>query len=358
MRMKTGNARTRGTVRVAGTIALGLALAACTEDQTRRVLPPGMYVDTFQQVAASKIDVLWVVDNSPSMVQEQDNIAANFSKFLGFLTRARTDFHIGVTTTDVAGNGGKLVGNPAVITTSTPDPAGAFDRNVHVGVGGAALEKGLDAARRTFELNPPGFMRTDAYLYVIFVSDEDDHSEPGLPKYYYRYFKGLKGKGFEGTISAAAIGGDVPDGCDSPAGAANPASRYKAVVDQMGGQFGSICAASFEPMLNQLGIDAAGLKRKFNLSRAPDPPTLEVTVRYPCDTPAAELQASCTATQNQCSGAAGTMNCRGRPLPENGADGWTFESSSNTVVFHGAAVPPKGAAIEATYYLPGEAPQP
>ena len=85
------------------------AAAACTNEDLRPTLPPGQYVDTFQQVAASKIDVLWVVDNSPSMVEEQDNLAQNFNQFLGFLTRAQTDFHIAVTTTDVVNDQGRLI---------------------------------------------------------------------------------------------------------------------------------------------------------------------------------------------------------------------------------------------------------
>ena len=58
--------------------------------------PPG---DGGSQVGCSGIDVLFVIDNSGSMQQEQDNLVANFPQFVSVLEASGLDYRIGVTTT-------------------------------------------------------------------------------------------------------------------------------------------------------------------------------------------------------------------------------------------------------------------
>ena len=50
--------------------------------------------------SVSKTDILFLVDNSGSMAQEQANLAANFAVFIGEILKGQNDFHIGVITTD------------------------------------------------------------------------------------------------------------------------------------------------------------------------------------------------------------------------------------------------------------------
>ncbi|MFM2152838.1 MAG: hypothetical protein RL199_1273 [Pseudomonadota bacterium] len=345
-----------------GVLALAAVLAGCSEDKVRRTLPPGMRVDTFAQVAVGKVDVLFVIDSSPSTEDKQANLARNFQGFFSYLQQAKVDYHIAVTTMDVdsvgPGRQGALFGTPAVITPETPKPLEAFSANATVGTEGSSLEKGLDAARRTLQLNPAGFLRPDASLYLVFVSDDEDHSEPAVPRQFYRYFESIKGKGNEGMISAGAIVGDLPDGCYTPAGGqARPANRYRELVGLVGGRTGSVCDSEFGATLNELGVDAAGLKRKWALGKAPDVASLVVTVTYPCTTSKATLDLVCSQQVAACSGSAGSVACTVRPKPETGPDGWTFEPSTNSVFFGGASLPSKGAVIEFTYYEEGQTPK-
>ncbi len=67
-----------------------------------------------------KVDILWVVDDSPSMCQEQASLAHSFSSFMQVLKQAgRIDPHIAVTTTNMCKKGspgairGKFVYQPA-----------------------------------------------------------------------------------------------------------------------------------------------------------------------------------------------------------------------------------------------------
>lgn len=344
----------RRMTRCAATVLVLAAVAGCDGTRVRDTLPPGVRVDGYEQSTVSMVDVLVVVDNSASMTEEQENLGQNFDRFLSFLTEASVDFQIGVTTTDIVNDKGQLKsapGQPAIITNATPNPLAAFSANVKVqSVGGNAREAGLDAARRTFELNPQGFLRPQAWLFLIFVSDEEDSSF-GVPKYFYRYFAQLKGKGNEGMVQAGAIVGDTPAGCFSEQGTADPGARYAEVVELMGGRVGSICSPKFDEILREMGIDAVGLKRKFQLSKVPDLATLEVTTTLACATPASLADEICLSTANDCS-AGGTLRCRVKPFEEGGKDGWSYEVGTNSVLFHGRAIPPKGSNVELMYSEP------
>src|SRR6476661_1030667 len=95
-------------------LAAGL-LAGCPEGKLKKTLPPDVRVDTYSQQAASKIDVLWVVDNSGSMAPRQQNLARNFSSFIDVFTKNSINFRIAVTTTDIFKSAGEFRGNPSVI---------------------------------------------------------------------------------------------------------------------------------------------------------------------------------------------------------------------------------------------------
>jgi len=104
------------------------------------------------------VDILFVVDNSSSMEDEQQTLGIEFSAFLGGL--AGVDYQIAVTTTDVvspgngnqgnarsaAGVGGATCEEPRILRPDDGDVAGAFADLVDVGIGGAGDETGALAA--------------------------------------------------------------------------------------------------------------------------------------------------------------------------------------------------------------------
>ena len=67
-------------------------------------------------------------------------------------------------------------------------------------------------------------------------------------------------------------------GCSSSDGTADPGTEYIAVTNAVGGIHESICAEDWVPVLEQLGLQAAGLRREYFLSEMPVPGTLEVWV--------------------------------------------------------------------------------
>jgi len=310
------------------------ALPGCEDTRLRVVtknvdlfFPEGtLQVDSYEQKAAARIDVLWVIDNSGTMYQEQDNLAQNFESFISIIEDSDVDYQIGVISTDMdkEDHSGKLQGTPKIIQRG-PDARDQFAENVKVGTDGAGNERGLEAAFKA--LSEPlisgansGFLREGAALAIIFVSDEDDKSY-GMINFYQRIFEQMKGVGNENRVVAGAIVGDQPDGCENEeTGAAEPGTRYLMLVQNVGGSIGSICQEDFSTTLNQLGLTVAGLDRKFALSdESPEESTISVKVD-------------------------------GVEIMEDYQEGWQFQNGS--IFFNGSYVPPPGSVVEVEYLHP------
>jgi len=155
-----------------------------------------------------KIDVLFVIDDSPSMEEEQANLARNFPAFIDELRRGQglPDVHIAVVTSDLGagalngggchpgGQGGLfrgwdrgcglLPGHRFIAAEEGEftrnyegDLASVFACMAKVGTGGCGYEHQLAATTRA--LSAPenaGFLRDDALLQIVLVTDEDDCS--------------------------------------------------------------------------------------------------------------------------------------------------------------------------------------
>lgn len=307
------------------------------------------HTDEFTQITGQDVDVLFVVDNSGSMGDEQQNLASNFQSFIAGAATWQNDYHIGVTTTDLEGDNGRLMtagSNARFVTSSTQSQ---FAANVKVGTGGSGDEKGLACAQAALSLphtagsgDPAnltacssdnectapercwdgycggrnrGFLREDAALEVVIVSDEEDAS-PADVNFYINFFKSIKGVYNENLFHLHAIVGDVPGGCQSNAGAASAGHRYAAVANATGGAVVSVCDSNFAAGLSSIGDIAFGLRTQFFLERLPEPSTITVEV----------------ASQG-CASASGAN--------------WRYDEPSNSVVFdeNGGCMPQAGQQV-------------
>ena len=242
--------------------------------------------DYFTQIPGNKVDLLFVVDESASMCGEQNNLADGFGYLTSLAAQWGNDYQIGITTTNIDAENdevGYLFGNPPIITK---DSLSSFGPNIEdVGCSGSgAQEAGLEAGRRA--LSPPltdaggfneGFLRPDAALEVVFVSDEEDQS-PGSVPFYIDFYKSLKGTLNEDLFHAHAIVGDYFGGCTTQDDGADAGKRYIEVQEATGGVFGSICEPSFATVLEDIGSKAFGLQVQFFLSAQSDPNQVKVWV--------------------------------------------------------------------------------
>ena len=120
---------------------LPLAVSACIDRPVAAVDPrPNIEERTeFPVVQNRDIDILFVIDNSRSMLAEQDSLATNFVRIADALEGIEgglPNVHIGVVSTDMgagghtcgAGDGGALQSAPRVAGCDAP--AGAFISNI------------------------------------------------------------------------------------------------------------------------------------------------------------------------------------------------------------------------------------
>lgn len=236
--------------------------------------------DVITQVTTPQVDILWVVDNSGSMGEEQQKLSDNFGAFMQYFLDSGLDYHIGVTSTDCDGNNkGKLEQAAGVrfVTNDTPNPIETFRQLAVVGTNGSSDERGRRAA--WYALNDPNlngynadFYRDDASLHIITISDEHDYSnnDPTISE-FSSWMNALKPDP-EMTSYSGIIG--PRGGCAT----AEDGTEYRSVINQVGGIEESICQNDWAPVLEQLGLQAAGLRREYFLSEVPVPGTLNVWV--------------------------------------------------------------------------------
>jgi hypothetical protein len=243
-----------------------------------------------QDQGCAKMDILFIVDDSGSMSEEQTNLAQNFPKFIGVLDSYMTsggqplDYHVGLTTTSLTdgappipipiplpinlGDDGALRNKSSCgmtrpwIERTDSNPAMQFSCVAQVGTDGSGQEQPLNGARlaltdRISDGKNAGFVRDDALLAIIMLTDEDDQS--GDPKNsgssplpvddFIKTFDTVK-NGHDRWATAAIAG---PTDCMSAFGSAQEAVRLKEFVMKSGSQavFSSICDGDLAKSLDE-----------------------------------------------------------------------------------------------------------
>lgn len=239
----------------------------------------------------TKMDIVFVVDDSGSMKEEQTNLAANFPKFVKILDDFKTksgskvDYRLAVTTTGRDINytiQPPIAGFPAMPQSEKGDN-GAFRKTcgltkpwmdkgdgdvtskftcvAQTGTGGASIEMPLEALKLAFndrmtDGTNKGFLRDDALLATVILTDEDDCSRQDnnftiendvcatmvgtkpVKDYVSIFDTAAKGPGRWAT---AVIAGQTA--CTSSFGKASDAKRLKEFVTLAGknATFSSIC---------------------------------------------------------------------------------------------------------------------
>ena len=291
-------------------------------------------VDEFSQLGTPKVDVLLVIDHSCSVADEQDSIASNFQSFIRFAQAQGIDYQLGVTTTDVDDEAGRLcplTGSPQnriVTPNSQPDPETVFSDNISCRLpsGGLSIdESGFEAA--FLALSPPvifghnaGFLRRDAVLSLVFVSDEGEQSSRSTD-FYLNFFLSIKGFRNTNLFSASSISGPENTGCSGPGGTALAAPRYVDIARRTGGVWQEICTQDWSRTLEELSINAFGFKSRFFLRNQPVISTIDVVV---------------DGVLIAATSVGGTVN-------------WTYDFATNSINFSPFATPEPGAEIQVQY---------
>jgi hypothetical protein len=240
-------------------------------DVEGRGIYAGEYTDAWEIPFDPPVDLLFSVDQSGSMDDDAARLADNFATFISQLSGYTTDWQIIVSNYDDGCNRG------GILTASTSGYMSIFREQVALPNGwnkGRYTEALLTVAAQTVENTDSGecnqrFMRPDALLHIILVSDEPEQS----PSSWSTYVSQIQAKkGSVSNVKISAIAGDYPGGC----GSAQAGTGYYEAVQATGGEFLSICG-DWGEMVEDLA-DASVELSEYELSHTADPSTLVVRV--------------------------------------------------------------------------------
>lgn len=270
--------------------------------------------DSFIQNTAQQadVDILWVIDDSGSMGDEQDELANNFEAFIQDFLLQGIDFTMAVTTTDAtAAKDGEMVGDPSLLTATAAAQNEAlfiqnFQNTVLVGTDGSGSEQGLHTTASFLTKNAASFLREQAYLILVYVSDEEDQSPHSVSTYLDTY-KSYKNN--PGLVKAFSI--ITTELTDKPWETIG--HRYIEAANSTGGTHSSI-HQDFHNTLLDMGASILDLLDSFALSGNPIEQSLTVKVN---NVPA-------------------TM-------------GWSYNPASKTLKFETGHIPPEGSSVNIQY---------
>lgn len=261
-------------------------------------------IDIFNLDPPKAIDILLVVDNSGSMANYQTKLGQNFSAFISWFVEGNVDYQIAVTTTDDGND--SAIPNPArgrfvgPIIDASMDPTSAdslFRSEVAVGTSGSPMECGLKAAHlaltdaNLLATDNAGFLRDDADLSIVFVSDEEDSSSWPVNDYINAFFE-VKGHRDRNVFNASALTVTDETPCTTEQAAySTPGTRYVDVASQTHGLIGNLCDSDFGHIVTELSLATSRMSDTYYLSAEPDASTLSVQIQLddgtvndiPCD---------------------------------------------------------------------------
>jgi hypothetical protein len=257
---------------------------------------PSSTVDLFKQKNASKADILFVVDNSPSMEIDQKKLASKLKSFVTGL--GNTDWQIAFTTTDVTsaqyGIKGSLLplaghGTEKVLTPAYADAETVFLNTVHRPEIASSDEQPLKASIMAMQKSATenaSFFRPDADLVIIVLSDEDELStgisnKATKPSQVIAAFNSIFGVTKKLSVYGIIIQPKDVACYNKQKGSGNFANAfYGTHVTELSkltsGITGSICAPDYSQTLVNIGTDVTILSKTFVLQKIPVASSVQV----------------------------------------------------------------------------------
>jgi hypothetical protein len=266
-------------------------------------------------------DLLFVIDDSCSMFDEQVSLSDGFGPMVDVILDLGLDFHVGVVSTDMAdaNKSGKLQPDASGglwIDPSDSNPTLNFEQMANLGTNGSAYEEGLAAIEASLDTHGAGhnngFRRVTAQYAVVVLSDEEDQSPGGWRPYADRIALEAFNPGDVSFTSIVTPVGNCPTG-------STVGNRYLNVSAELGGITESICASDYSGALVDLASQLF-TSVPYQLSETPLDPAL------------------ITVVADEASG----------PVVLDAAD-FVYDATANTIRFTSSYAPQPGTDLHISY---------
>lgn len=276
--------------------------------------------DRFTQPGRTKLDLLIAVDDSASMA-DIDQVDRNIEELFLFISAEQIDTRWLFISIDAAG--------PAVVVPPGDSPAvdtldlsaeaawNAILRRLELARAQSrdSLEQPMDAVRRAVgRYAESGFLRSDAFLSILVISDDDDAS-PGSVDEAYAYLASVHGD--EDRFAFSAVTSVPSSRCEAPR-TAEAAPRLIDFVGRGSGVSVDICQSLWRGLF---ASDAWPLVTRFFLTQQPVIDSLRLFIN-------------------------------GVEVPEvsgNGTVLWGYDFVTNSIFTSVFGTPPPGAEVEVSY---------
>lgn len=324
-------------------VVLLVTCATCSNTASRRYLVANVPKDKAVEFSTESFnpmaDILFVVDNSGSMRDHQEQLARNIPRFTSVLFAQRVlDFRVAVLSSDMERGHdpccGRFFGRTHVIDRQTPDADLVLAQNLEIGTVGSGTEMFFDPV--ALALTEPnlskfnfGFLRPQAVLVVIFITDTDDQSSLYTnPVLFYDFLVGLKAGDRRKVMAFGAV---IPSGIEAtPKCKRDPSESPPLLPERLElffSKFGrqnlfNLCDPDYgTPLAGFADEIVRETTSTISLSRAPVPDTIRVTYGD-------------------------------RDLPADAQKGWAFDPVDNVIRLGRAVdwgIQPSGSALRVLY---------
>tara|TARA_R100000008_G_scaffold43790_1_gene25402 strand:- start:314 stop:1357 length:1044 start_codon:yes stop_codon:yes gene_type:complete len=268
-----------------------------------------IWVDSFiQPQSVDGVDILWVIDTSGSMNRYDEQLLAGIEAML--LALPDSGWRLAMMTND-----------PSYASIEAQFPLVPGDdivdaENMYYNMGRGHREEGFDASYEYLINNTYAqtWLRYDAALLVVFVSDEEEQSDAHFPTVdgFVSWYQGLRG----GSVFLSSIVNIDPSESLCNTNAYNNGDRYIEATNYFAGQIVDVCSEDWSAGV----IDAASRLEPYEYLQLTHEP-IEDSIRVFIN---------------------GALNYD-----------WTYTSSDNTIYF--TVVPSGNDLVEVGYrYFPTE----
>lgn len=261
----------------------------------------------------NKVDIIFMIDNSSSMLVYQNRLSLEAPALIQSLNSKGLDYRIAVTSSDLrsSGSGGRLLGSPSFLDRATPQLVEKLKSRLVLGQSGSDIESGLGSIKNALSSSAASdFLRTDALLAIVVLSNEDDYSL-GQVSEYRNFLEDMRPpiSGFDKSWIFNFIGVlSIEGNCRTTADFKEAGLRYMQMVEWSEGYQASICDSSLSQAVSNLEKRLVQVMSEFKLNQAPLLSSIRVTIND-------------------------------QLISEDAVNGWTYQVDKNSIIFNGKSLP-------------------